>query len=579
MTTTNEMRWEAPGPGVWELESAHFPRPMPRFGRTGMQRGFATGFAESTARYGLLLSHFDSAFVNDFLYQKPAPFGAPKDAKGPPPAPILWLLTRLHPAMRARIKVSAEAFEKKTWRDDLRRWDEVDKPASLKRHEELLACDPATLDDEALALHLREVEAHFEAMIVQHHRYTVTCCLPVGDLLAHVTEWTGESAASILEMLRGSTPVSRGILADELRDLVAALESDPAARAILDGHDARASIEALSACADPVGKTARTFFERMKHRALSYDIGVKAAGEMPEMLIGAVRASVKGTAKDESGNSSERIKAIREKIPAQHQATFDALVAEARLINRLRDERGIYSDGFAVGISRRAILEAGARLTSRGLIDQPDHAVDLDVDEVILHLLGPKAVVAAGTKAPSAAEVRERVIWRTTKSVADAPAFLGGTPSGPPDPGLLPTPARRAAKAIDAMLTNLFKEAETTSTATVIRGLSVNQGVYEGTARIIEDASQFDRLKQGDVLVTRATAPYFNVVLPLLGAIVTDRGGQLCHAAIVAREYGIPGVIGTKEATKLIPDGARVRVDGTKGEVTVLSVPAALAAE
>jgi pyruvate,water dikinase len=73
------------------------------------------------------------------------------------------------------------------------------------------------------------------------------------------------------------------------------------------------------------------------------------------------------------------------------------------------------------------------------------------------------------------------------------------------------------------------------------------------------------------VLVTRNTSPYFNVVLPLLGAIVTDRGGQLCHAAIVAREYGIPGVVGTREATTVIPDGARVRVDGTTGEVTVLS--------
>ena len=121
------------------------------------------------------------------------------------------------------------------------------------------------------------------------------------------------------------------------------------------------------------------------------------------------------------------------------------------------------------------------------------------------------------------------------------------------------------------MLSNLFRDAETTSTATVIRGLSVNEGVYEGTARLIEDASQFERLQKGDVLVTRATAPYFNVVLPLLGAIVTDRGGQLCHAAIVSREYGIPGVVGTKEATRLIPDGARVRVDGTKGEVVVLS--------
>jgi pyruvate,water dikinase len=98
----------------------------------------------------------------------------------------------------------------------------------------------------------------------------------------------------------------------------------------------------------------------------------------------------------------------------------------------------------------------------------------------------------------------------------------------------------------------------------------VNAGVYEGTARLVSNPSEFGRLQQGDVLVTRATAPYFNVVLPLLGAIVTDRGGQLCHAAIVAREYGIPGVVGTKQATELIPDGARVVVDGTRGEIRVL---------
>jgi phosphoenolpyruvate synthase/pyruvate phosphate dikinase len=59
-------------------------------------------------------------------------------------------------------------------------------------------------------------------------------------------------------------------------------------------------------------------------------------------------------------------------------------------------------------------------------------------------------------------------------------------------------------------------------------------------------------------------------VLPLLGAIVTDRGGQLCHAAIVAREYGIPCVVGTREATKIIEDGMRVKVDGERGVVEVL---------
>ena len=82
--------------------------------------------------------------------------------------------------------------------------------------------------------------------------------------------------------------------------------------------------------------------------------------------------------------------------------------------------------------------------------------------------------------------------------------------------------------------------------------------------------SEFDRIVQGDVLVTESTTEAFNILLPLLGAIVTDSGGLLSHSAIVAREYGIPGVVGTREATERIADGTRVRVDGDAGEVTVL---------
>ncbi len=68
-----------------------------------------------------------------------------------------------------------------------------------------------------------------------------------------------------------------------------------------------------------------------------------------------------------------------------------------------------------------------------------------------------------------------------------------------------------------------------------------------------------------------STTEAFNILLPLLGAIVTDSGGLLSHSAIVAREYGIPGVVGTREGTERIADGARVRVDGDAGEVTVFA--------
>lgn len=559
----SNVRWEPPGPGPWESERAHFPKAVPKFAQRPMREGFERGFAESTARFGLLLSHFHIEFVNDFFFQQPAAFGAPKGAKGPPPTPILWLLTRLHPGIRARIRASKEAFEKRLWLEDLKQWDEEDKPSAHKKHVSLLAVDVASLSDEKLLEHIEACEQHVADMVRLHHRYTITSTLPTGDLLAHVADWTGKDPREVLQLLRGSTPVSLGFSAKEMEALAEALRSDPPHRALLDeGREPSETLEALRAAPGAVGEAARTFLDLVWHRAVSYDIADKATGEMPEVLVGAIRAAVSGLGKAKADDRNDRVEKLRALVPEQHRSQFDVLLQEARNINRLRDERGLYADCWAVGIARRALLELGKRLASRGKLSAADRIVDLEVGEM-------KALVA-GSGGPSSSEIERRYTWRTTATIDTVPEFLGGAPAGPPPASALPPIAQRAARAVDAVLSSLFKETTRSSEAKVIRGMSVNDGTYEGTARVVLEASEFHRLKQGDVLVTRATAPYFNVVLPLLGALVTDRGGQLCHAAIVAREYGIPGVVGTKEATKLIPDGARVRVDGTTGEVHVL---------
>jgi pyruvate,water dikinase len=118
-------------------------------------------------------------------------------------------------------------------------------------------------------------------------------------------------------------------------------------------------------------------------------------------------------------------------------------------------------------------------------------------------------------------------------------------------------------------LGHLFGSSDAPHEEDLIRGLAASGGVYEGPARRVSGREDFDRITQGDVLVTESTTEAFNILLPLLGGIVTDSGGLLSHAAIVAREYGIPGVVGTRDATQRISDGATVRVDGDAGEVTV----------
>src|SRR6266849_1722536 len=93
----------------------------------------------------------------------------------------------------------------------------------------------------------------------------------------------------------------------------------------------------------------------------------------------------------------------------------------------------------------------------------------------------------------------------------------------------------------------LFDSSEAPHEENLLRGLAASRGVYEGPARRVAGPSEFDRIIQGDVLITESTTEAFNILLPLLGAIVTDAGGLLSHAAIVAREYGMPGVVETRE--------------------------------
>jgi pyruvate,water dikinase len=171
---------------------------------------------------------------------------------------------------------------------------------------------------------------------------------------------------------------------------------------------------------------------------------------------------------------------------------------------------------------------------------------------------------------PSAEELAARAEYRATTTTKDAPIFLGDPPQPPPDPSGLPPDVARLMRATGIALDSLFLSSDAEHEHDMLRGLAASPGTYEGPARLIAGPAEFGRIVQGDVLVTPATTEAFNILLPLLGAIVTDNGGLLSHSAIVAREYGIPGVVGTREATERIADGTRVRVDGTAGEVTVL---------
>ena len=129
----------------------------------------------------------------------------------------------------------------------------------------------------------------------------------------------------------------------------------------------------------------------------------------------------------------------------------------------------------------------------------------------------------------------------------------------------------RLMSAVGFMIDGILGELpEPSGDATVIHGIPVGTSAYEGRAHVVHQFEDLFTIEPGDVLVTPSTTEAFNSMIHLVGAIVTDHGSYACHSAIMARELGFPAVVGTTNGSHRIPHGARIRVDGRTGEVTVL---------
>lgn len=554
---TQSAQFTPPGPGVWELEATHMVRPVSRCNEALFPQAATAGFRAGMQRYGMLLEYLDFAVVNRFVYVCPRPVGAPKDAKAPPPKFIFKLLTKLHPEIRRRIRTVAEVFATKRWREDVAKWDAEWKPAVLRENTELQGIDARKLNDEQLRAHLRRCFDAVSRAVTLHHSLNATAMLPLGDFLVHVREWTGAAPSEVLPLFRGASRVSQGA-ADELDALVRAIRADAAATTLLGSDDASAIIDALVARKDAVGDAARKYLDMVGIRMTGYDFADLTYAEMPSLLIEAIRAAVNGTSTS-ANDVVKREAALRERVPAQHRQQFDELLTEARFTYRIRDERTYLNDMWSTGIARRAMLAAGERLVAKGRLHAADHAVELTPDEL-------DAMLAGGV-GPSADDAAAHVAYRNTHTIHDAPPFLGGTPSAPPPADWLPPAAARAQRAVDIVMGEMFAARPKQPATAKVTGFAASPGTVVGTARLVLNPSDMARVRKGDLLITRATSPAYNALLPLIGGVVTDRGGTLSHAAVVAREYGIPAVVGTGNATELIHDGMRVRIDGGTGTV------------
>jgi pyruvate,water dikinase len=557
MTTLPE--FIPPSPGAWELEQTHLTRPVSVYMAEVLPAPMMRGFADGTKAYGVLLDYLDIAVINRFGYAAPRPVGAPKSAKGTPPRFVFEILRRLHPEIRRRVKRADKVISDRYWRHDVQWWHTEVKPSMAATAQTLMQDDLQALSTPALVDHIRRATAFLNEATYYHHRFNMCAMLPIGDFICHLMDWTGLPAGAILQAVRGLSPVSAGAV-EELAAVRRAILADADAMAVLVANRPAADVlAALESRSDAVGSAVRAYLAVVGLRILgAYDPGEKHAREHPELLVKIIRTAVTTDEVTRQATAERAIAGLRETVPPEHRAEFDVLLEDIRLTYCVRDERIFHGDAIAAGLARRAILAAGDRLTAQRKAHEPAHLIDATSDEMIALL--------EGRPGPSADELAERTRFRFETPLSAAPERLGFPPSPPPPAEWLPASAARLQRAVSIVLSLMF-DTHKRSESKILKGFGVSPGVFEGPARVIRNVDELPLVQQGEVLVASATSSTFNVVLPLIGALVTERGGALCHAAIVAREYGLPGVVGCPGALAAIKTGMRVGVNGETGEV------------
>jgi phosphohistidine swiveling domain-containing protein len=265
-----------------------------------------------------------------------------------------------------------------------------------------------------------------------------------------------------------------------------------------------------------------------------------------------------------------KIAALKADIDAAAKEILEGLEGEAleemRAANEinlkmapLTPDHHFYIDQGANAHVRLVLIALGEKLVEMGVLDAPDDVILFRYNELRAFIGNPagmdgRAIVAAARAKRAAADTLQPRDWIGTVTATQL-AFPYVNLWG-------------------------FPEKFTRSSEIEIgkvKGIAGSPGVVEGVARVVMSEAQFDSVKQGEVLVCQMTNPAWQVLYGKIIAVVTDAGGTVSHPAVLAREYGIPAVVGTSGGTVRIKTGDRIRVDGNTGVVEILETTAVAA--
>ena len=364
----------------------------------------------------------------------------------------------------------------------------------------------------------------------------------------------GGTAAEALELVAGTIPELREVeiglesltevtaaepaVADRLRTAPA-----PDLDAVVDlagGPTVVAAVEAFLARHGHLGHVSEDLMEPSwleDPRPLLADIGRRIGHPGPSAEE---RWSGRAAAADARADLVRVALAERpDKLPA-----FESLLATAREIGPLTEGHNYWIDRMVADRFRRLTRRVGRRLVRDGVLADPGDVIHLHRHEIATLLHEPR---------DSSELVDERRALLASQAMVRPPRKVGRVEEPGPDA----KPSRFDGARFDPVDNRTLK------------GTGASAGVVRGTARVVFGPDDFTRVAPGDIVVATASNPGWVPLFGIAGGFVTDTGGVLSHAAVVAREFGLPAVVGTGDATSRIADGELISIDGTSGLVTL----------
>ncbi len=290
--------------------------------------------------------------------------------------------------------------------------------------------------------------------------------------------------------------------------------------------------------------------EQFGHIIFQLDFTEDLPLDHPEPMIESIKMYLRGEGVNpherQQASEARRIQTAESalgRLKGLRRWAFNLALKAGQSMSEVRED-ALADIGLGYPILRAMLRELGGRFMQAGIIEQADDIFWLQKEEI-------DAMIAAGDGYLADRVAERKAAWQR---------FKAATP-----PPMLPMKERYMGMKVSAFLAHSADE----EADAMLKGVAASPGVVTASARVLYGPDDFDQMRPGEVLVAGTTTPAWTPLFAMASAIVTDIGGPLSHGSIVAREYGIPAVMGTGVATRRIQSGQVITVDGTSGVVTL----------